>query len=147
MKKTRGLTLIETVIWIAMLTATMLAIVSTLLYFYRTNAYAIEQATAVSSGQRGLEQVIRVIREGAYSSEGAFPIVSISAHEFVFYAEIDSDSLIERVRYVLQGTTLVREVVDATGTPPAYTGVPTSSTVAEYVRNLDQGIMTFRYYD
>jgi len=143
----RGLTMIETVIWIAVFIAAMLAIVTTLMYFYRTNAYAIEQASATASAQRGLEQAVRTIREGAYSSQGAFPIVSIAANDFVLYADIDNDSQIERVHYYISGTNLMRGVIEATGNPPDYTGAETVTTVAEYVRNIAQGISTFKYYD
>ena len=143
----RGLTLIETLVWIAIFTAAMIAIVMTLLYFYRTNAYAIEQASAVSAAERGLGETMRVIREGAYSSQGAFPIVSIGKHDFTFYADIDTDALIERVRYYLNGTSLTRGVVNATGNPPDYTETETVSVVTEYVRNGAQNVSTFRYFD
>lgn len=142
-----GITLIETLVWIAVLISAMLATTSTLLYFYRTNAYAIEQATAVTSAQRGLEQMMRTIREGAYSSEGAFPVVSIAAHDFVFYADVDDDALIERVHYYISGTDLVRGIVNASGNPPNYTSAEATSTLAEYVRNTAQSITTFRYFD
>lgn len=144
---TRGMTLIETMVWISVFTLAMLAIVSTLLSFYRTNAYTLEQATAVTSAQRALEQAVRTIREGAYSSQGAFPIVSIATNDFIFYADIDNDALIERVHYYIQGTTLMRGVLDATGNPPDYTGTEAASVVAEYVRNTDQSLSTFRYFD
>jgi type II secretory pathway pseudopilin PulG len=147
LRSTKGFSLIETAVWIGVFIAAMLAIVTSLLYFYRTNTYTIEQASAVSTAQRALEQMVRVIREGAYSSEGAFPIVSIAANDFVLYADIDSDALIERVHYYLQGTNLMRGVVEATGNPPVYSGAETTSVVGEYVRNTEQGVTTFRYYD
>ncbi len=146
-KRACGFTLIETLVWIAVLVSATLATGSTLLYFYRTNAYAMEQASAVTSAQRGLENMMRTIREGAYSSQGAFPVVSIAAHDFVFYADVDDDTLIERVHYYLSGTNLVRGIVDATGNPPDYTTAEVASTLTEYVRNTTQGITTFRYYD
>lgn len=144
---TRGVTFVETLVWIAVFTIVMTAIVTTLLSFYRTNRYTLEQADAVTSAQRALEQSVRTIREGAYSSQGAFPIVAIAANSFTFYADIDDDPLIERVRYFLSGTYLMRGVLEPSGNPPDYTGTETTSVIAEYVRNIDQGITTFRYYD
>lgn len=141
------MTLIEAMVWITILVFAMGAITSTILYFYRTNAYSLEQATAVTSAQRGLEQVVRVVREAAFSSQGAFPIVSVSAHNFVFYADVDDDPLIERVHYYLSGTSLMRGVLNPSGNPPDYVGAETIEEVADYVRNLAQGITTFRYYD
>jgi len=135
----RGFTFIETLVWISVFTIAMLAITSTLLSFYRANTYTLEQADAVTSAQRALEQTVRTIREGAYSSQGAFPIVSITA--------VDNDALIERVHYFLSGTNLIRGVLDPTGNPPDYVGSEVTATIAQYVRNTAQGIATFRYYD
>lgn len=147
MKYSRGITFIETIIWIAVFISAMLATVSALLYFYRTNSYAIEQATATVSAQSGLEQIMRTIREGAYSSQGAFPIVSIDEHDFVFYADIDDDALIERVHYYIDGTDLMRGTLEAAGNPPDYVGSEAMSVVARHVRNVEQEITTFHYFD
>lgn len=125
----------------------MLAISSTVLYFYRTNSYALEQATAVTSAQRGLEAMVKTIREAAFSSQGAFPIVSVQPNDFIFYADVDDDPLIERVHYYLSGTNLMRGVLNPSGDPPDYTGAETTEVLADYVRNSAQGLATFRYYD
>ena len=145
--ETRGMTFIEVLVWISVFTMAMLAIVSTLLSFYKTNTYTIEQASAVTYAQRAQEQIVRTIREGAYSSQGAFPIQSIAENDFVFYADIDSAPLIERVHYYISGTNLMRGILEPTGDPPDYTGTETASIIAEYVRNTAQGISLFRYYD
>lgn len=141
------MTILEVYVWVGIFIVAMIAIMSSLLYFYRANSYALEQTTAVTSAQRGLEQIVKTIREGAYSSQGAFPIVSIAAHDFVFYADVDNDALIERVHYYVSGTNLMRGVLDPTGNPPDYTGVETMSVVSDYVRNVSDGYATFRYYD
>ncbi len=141
------MTLLEVVVWISVLSLVLLAVTTSLLYFYRVNKYAIEQSGAVISSQRGMENVIRTIREAAYSSQGAFPVVSIAANDFVFYADTDSDPLIEKAHYYVSGTNFKRGITEATGDPPVYTGGEATSTVADYVRNLEQSIKTFRYYD
>lgn len=146
-KHTQGMTLIEAMVWISIFTMTMIAIVSTLLSFYQTNSYTLEQAEAVTSAQRALDQTVRTIREGAYSSQGAFPIYSIAENDFVFYADVDNDALIERVHYYISGTTLMRGILDPTGNPPDYIGSEVISPISQYVRNIAQGIPTFRYYD
>ncbi len=143
----RGMTFIEAMVWIALMVAAMTAIASTVMYFYKTNAYSLEQSTAVTSAQRGLESMVRTIREASFSSQGAFPLVSVSPHDFVFYADVDSDPLIERVHYYLSGSNLMRGVLKPSGTPPDYIGTETTEVVAEYVRNLAVGTSTFRYYD
>ncbi len=142
-----GMTFIEAMVWIALLVSAMTAIASTVLYFYRTNAYSLEQSTAVTSAQRGLDSMVRTIREAAFSSEGAFPIVSVAPDDFTFYADVDSDSQLERVHYYLNGTTMMRGILNPTGNPPDYIGAETPEVVADYVRNTSLGIPTFQYFD
>lgn len=141
------MSLIEVMVWIGMFTMAMIAISSTVISVYRTNRYAFEQAQTVASAQKGLNEVVRTVRESVYSSQGAFPVVSIAANDFVFYADIDTDPLIEKVHFSISGTKLMRGVTEASGNPPDYTGAEIVSERAEYVRNATQGVTTFRYYD
>ncbi|MBI4088177.1 hypothetical protein HY418_02215 [Candidatus Kaiserbacteria bacterium] len=143
----RGATLLEVAVWVSVFTFVLGAIVTSIIYFYRTNTYTLGQATAVSSGQRGLNNMMRVIREAAYASDGAYPIISMATSSFSFYADVDTDASIEKIRYFLQGTTLFEGVVEASGNPPVYTGAEATSTVAEYIRNIAQATSTFRYFD
>ena len=146
-RSSRGMTMIESVIWISIFSVVMITLTTSILYFYRTNKYTVEQAGAVSSAQRGIEQLVRTIREAGYSSQGAFPIVSIGTNDFVFYADVDADPLIEKVHYYISGTNLNQGITDATGDPPGYTTAEVVSTLSEYVHNLDQSVSAFRYYD
>lgn len=143
----RGMTFIEVLVSIAVFVFAILAIVSSILYFYRTNTYAIEQAGAVSAAQRGIESVVKSMREAAYASNGAYPIVALGPNEVTFYADIDSDPYIERIRYYLLGTSLYRDVTNPSGDPPVYGAPQTTSLISETVRNLEQGITMFEYYD
>ena len=143
----RGITLIEVLTSITVFVFAILAIVSSILYFYRTNTYAIEQASAVSSAQRGIEEMVKTMREISYASNGAYPIVAIGPQEVTFYADIDSDPLIERVRYYVQGVSLYRDVTNPSGDPPVYGAPQTTSVISETVRNLQQATTTFEYYD
>lgn len=144
---TRGMSTLEVLISISVFTFAMLAIVSSVQYFYRTNTYAISQSSAVTSAQRGIESAIRALREAAYASNGAYPIVDLDPYEITFYADIDADPFIERVRYYTQGTSLYRDVTDPSGDPPTYGAPQTTSLISETVRNIDQGVTLFEYYD
>lgn len=146
-RASRGLTFIEALIWVAIFSVVLGAIVSSTIYFYRANRYTLNQATSITSGQRGLNNMMRVIREAAYASDGAYPIISMATSSFSFYADVDSDPSIEKMRYFLQGTNLIEGIVDASGDPPVYTGAEAVSTIAEYIRNIAQATSTFRYFD
>ncbi len=151
------MTLLEVAVWVTVFTFTMIAVMSSVIYFYRTNGYTIEQASAVSSAQRGIDKMVRTIREAAYASDGAYPVVSMAANDVRFYADVDSDAFAEQVHYFLltkvtaSGTTtsLMEGIINPSGDPPVYTGTEASTTLSEYVRNIDVGVATttFRYYN
>jgi Tfp pilus assembly protein PilV len=145
--KEKGMTIIEAMVWVSITSMILLAITQSVQYFYRSNSYAVEQASAVSSGQRGVSEMVRVIREAAYASDGAYPIVSMATSSFIFYADIDSDPFIERVRYFLSGGVLRRGIIDPAGDPPVYTGAEVVSTVSDNIRNVEKATDLFKYYD
>lgn len=141
------MTILETVVWIALFAMAMLAITSMALYFYRTSRYAIQESQAVSSAQSGIDDLVSDLREATYASNGAYPLVSIAPNDIVFYANVDTDQQIERVHYYVQGTTLYRGVLDPSGDPSVYTGTETVSVISQYVHNLDQNTSVFTYFD
>ena len=143
----RGMTFIEALVWISVFLSAMWAIVGSILSFYRANTYTLEQAQAVSDARRSVEQVVKTIREANYSSEGAYPIISMSTSSVSFYADIDNDPLIERVRYFIVGTELRRGVIEPSGDPPAYTAPEVENTITYFIRNGEQGVDTFRFFD
>lgn len=139
--------MIEAVVWIGVFISAMLALTTSVLYFYRISNYTIQQATATASAQRGIDSMVRTIREASYASNGAYPVVSLSDNDFKFYADIDNDLGIERIRYYLLGSQLFKGVVEPMGDPAVYTGVEATSSVSEYVQNLNKSTALFTYYD
>lgn len=130
-----------------MFTAAMLAIVSSVLMFYRTSNFAIQEATAITAAQRGLDLMVRQLREASYASNGAYPIIAIATSSVAFYAEIDGDSGVERVRYYLDDRTLIRGIIEPSGDPIQYSATEATSSISESVRNIDEGIALFSYTD
>ena len=147
MKYSRGLSTLEVLVWLSLFAFTIGAVTSSILYFYRVNRVSINQVDAVTSAQRGIDGMVRTIREAAFASDGAYPVVSLASNQLAFYADVDADQFIEKVRYFLNGDSIERGVVDPPGAPPVYTGAETISTVSEYVRNTGQGLTMFTYYD
>lgn len=143
----RGISLLETLVWVSMFTLIIYAIMNSVLMFYRTNTYAVEQAMAVTEAQRGIEAMIKSIREAAYSSNGAYPLIALSTSSISFYADIDTDPFIERVRYFMDQGSLKKGVINPSGDPPVYGAAEEISMVSEYVRNTEQGVNVFQYYD
>lgn len=145
----RGMTLVETIVVIAIFTMILSAITETIITFYRQNAYTIAQANQVSHARRGVEFMVRDIREMAYADDGAFPLSSMEPNAISFFSDIDRDDSVELVEYRLASTTLYKYVYDATGFPPTYnTGTPDQTfIISEYVQNALQSYDIFEYRD
>ena len=141
------MTLLETLVWVSITTMVMLTIIQSVQYFYRTNTYAVEQSAAITSAQRGIEDMVKRMREAAYSSNGAYPVIAVSSSSVAFYADVDTDPFIERLRFFVEDGSLKRGIIDPSGDPPVYTNPEQISSVSDYVRNIDQNVTTFRYYD
>lgn len=143
----RGMTFIEAMVWVAIFMAATIAIVNSILYFYRTNRYALEQGSAVTAAQRGMDHMVRTIREAGYAANGAYPIVSIANNELIFYADVTGDGKAEKMRYFISGASLNEGITEPTGDPSEYTSPEVVSELSEYIRNVAQSVTMFTYYD
>lgn len=126
-------------------TVTMLSVTSSIVYFYRSNTYSLEQTAAIFSGRKGIENFTRDMRETTYAEDGAYPIAAIGTSTVTFYADVDDESDVEKVRYYLNSGYLMRGVIKASGTPLAYTAAESSVIMSDYVRNLEKGVDIFTY--
>jgi len=143
-----GFTLIETITFITVFTLVMIVIVSSVIYFYRSNTYTVEQSFAVNSARKGIEFMVRDIREATYSDLGSYPLIDGSEYSIYFYSDIDRDDKVERIRYFLEGTTLKKGTTESSGNPLIYNdGNEVISTISEEVRNEEQSTPIFKFYD
>lgn len=143
------MTLVEAIVVVSLFTLLMLAVMESIVSFYRFNAYTIAQAYQVNNARRGMEVLVRDLREMIFADDGTFPIAIMDDHHVGFYSDIDHDDSVEYVEYEVATTTLEKRVYNATGVPPTYdTSAPDEVYVlSEYVQNLVQGASTFVYYD
>lgn len=146
--RTRGLTLIELVMTVVIASASMAVLFGVIIYLYQINQISYEQGFQLESARRGVETMVTDIREAAYADDGSFPLVSIDPYSIVLYSDTDKDSSVEKVRYFLSGTNWKRGVTNATGTPPTYPSTNERVTiVSDFVRNNEQSLPIFHYYD
>jgi type II secretory pathway pseudopilin PulG len=141
------MTLIEVVVTVGIVAVITVAITQTVIVFYRANRVAFEESYQIRSAERGLQVLVRDLREATYGDDGAYPIGAFASSSITFYADVDRTNPIEKVQYRLSGQRLTRTVTSSTGNPPTYTGAIATSTVSDYVRNFDDNIPLFRYYD
>lgn len=144
----RGLTVVETTVFVFVFVVLIIAIVSSTRYAYRGERFAFEQADATRSARSGIERAVRDIREASYADDGAYPIIEIATSTMSFYSDADNDGKVERIRYFLDGTNFRKGVIISSGDPPAYAVLSESvSLVSDNVRNAVIGTPTFTYYD
>lgn len=96
-----GFTLIETIVVVTIFTLIIGAAAGSILMLYRTHGYTLQQSTAIEEARRGIEIMVREIREARDGENGSYPIEGAGDKEFIFYSDIDNDGQTERVRYFL----------------------------------------------
>ena len=118
-----------------------------LIHSNRDTAIIWEQLAKQSEGRKVLNQVVDEVRRAEVSSIGSFPVAAAGEYELTFYANIDEDSMRERVRFWLDETTLKKGVLEPGGDPLSYTGSETVTELAHDVVNISKGVPVFSYFD
>ncbi|MEK7060436.1 MAG: hypothetical protein AAB936_00400, partial [Patescibacteria group bacterium] len=140
-------TLIETIVVVSITALVMTTLGFLISYFYKTNAYALEQSTAVGQARRGVEDAMLYLREASYGSDGAYPIKSAATSSLTFYANTDDDPAVERVTYSLISGIFYRVVATPAGNPLSYEGASlATSTISLPVTN-GTSTPVFRYFN
>mgnify|MGYP001575345964 CR=1 FL=1 len=142
----KGAVFIEVLVAVSISALITGAIIQMFLFSWKNNAIVWEQLATQNEGRKVIQDFGNELREASASSIGSYSIESASGTAIVFYSNIDSDSLVERIRYFMSSTTLKRGVIKPTGSPLAYaTSTETITDVAHDVANGTSSI--FSYYD
>jgi type II secretory pathway pseudopilin PulG len=140
-------TLVETIVLIAVITLVSITLGMLLVYFYKTNAYTLEQSVAVAQSRKGVEDSMLYLREATFGSDGSYPISTATTTYITFYANMNNDATVERITYRRIGNIFYRTVVTPTGNPLSYTnGAIATTTVATSITNTN-AVPIFRYFD
>lgn len=141
-----GFSLIEVLISIFILTLIGLTIYSFQDEVFSLHKIMSNNLTAQGEIRRALKSMSAEIRTASPSSLGTYTIVQTAPASFIFYSNIDSDFLKERVRYFIEGTTLKKGVTKPSGLPLTYN--PVNETISELVHDIaNAATSTFNYYD
>ncbi len=82
------------------------------------------------------------IREATQSSVGGYAIETALPNSLAFYTNIDSDPLLERVHYFLDGTDLKKSVIKPAGQPLTYSTTTAEESLRTLLRNIDVSTST-----
>jgi len=97
-----GFTLIETIVAILIFVLAIGATSAFIILAFRTQSYAFQQMMAISEARKGVEQMVKEIREAKVGDDGSYIIEKATDYEFIFYSDIDKDAETERVRYFIK---------------------------------------------
>jgi len=140
----KGFSLIESIIMIFIFGLVMVMAGVFIVYTYRSYNYTFEQIGAINEARRGIEIMVKEIREARYGDDGSYPIKEAGDFQFIFFSDIDKDNATERVRYFLDGTNLKKGIIEPSGDPPQYL-LPGEvvSVLSSYARNASMPVFTY----
>jgi type II secretory pathway pseudopilin PulG len=112
----QSFTLIETLIVIFVFLLLLGGVIAMILNLYQTHTFQWQQSLAIAEAKKGVELMVKEIREAREGENGAFAIEKAGDKEFIFYSDVDGDGKTERVRYFLgeiQTETFVKECISS----------------------------------
>ncbi len=143
----RGFTIIELLVALGITAIIASLVVWLIIHGLRYNSVIFEQLETQNEGRRVLQQVVDIVRKAEESSIGGYPIVTAGDYELIVYANVDDDSLREKVRFWLDGTTFKKGVVKPSGNPLSYSDAEDVVEIAHSVVNFSEDEPVFLYYD
>ena len=146
-RRPQGITFVETLITLAIFIIATIGVTTFIIQTYRANIFATEQAEAIDQARKGMDTMVKEIREASPAENGSYPIDTAQDDTLIFYSDIDSDEMIEKVRYSLEGTNLVKGVSKPSGFPPQYTEPEQTFVLSKYVRNGSEPVFYYQNKD
>ena len=149
MKKNKGFSIIEFLF--AIVIATLIVGIITIFAknILSLNSSAQSSMTAMLESRKILSVMVAELRSTSPSALGSYPIESASTSTIIFFADLNSDNVSDRVRYFIDPVTksVRRGVVLATGEPPSYN--LGSETLSTLIMGLSNGTSTalFEYHN
>ncbi len=142
----RGVTLVETLTVVGVLLIVSLSVASFQKDVFLLNSVMRGGLEAEREALKIIKVISSEIRKASPGADGSYPLVLTNSKEIVFFANIDDDALIEKVRYYVSGGKLKKGVTKPTANPPYYAGQPeVSYLLIDYL--LDPNANIFYYFD
>lgn len=149
-KHLKGLTLVEMLVAIFILSAGMLGFSLLFSSSWKSNKFILETGVTSIRVNRASTEIINNLRKVRQADNGDYPIESGDDFDIQVYLDIDNDGVTERVHYWLDDVNdrLMRGVREPSAAqPPTYAaGDGTTSIIAEYIVN-DATQPLFYYYN
>ena len=105
-KKT-GFTIVEVLFSIVILSLVALTILMFQKNIFLLNSRSQGNLAVQQEGRKVIKSMTKEFRSISQSNVGSYPISVASDNAFTFYTDADADGLKERIRYFMNGTTLM----------------------------------------
>lgn len=142
----KGFTLVEVVVAAAIFSV-LVIVIGTLRNNVSTLSNLVGQKLQSRQDiDRVMDQMVTEIRSASPSNQGSYPIESASSSTLVFYSDVDSDGLFEKVRYTVASSSMTRGITKPEGNPLTY--ATSSERTAMVISNLTRTTSSpvFLYY-
>src|SRR3990167_8115972 len=116
----KGFTLTEIIVVVAISSVIFIAVFNFGNSIFSFNSNAQKNLSAQTDARRVLKNIVKELRSASPSSLGSYPITLASTSTLTFFANIDSDSYKEQIRYFLSGPELKRGVIKPSDSPLTY---------------------------
>ncbi len=116
----KSFTLLETLLVIFILSFLSGLIILLILNLANYNVFFIFNIGGARDIDLTLNNMIKELRSMNQSNVGGYPIEEALPNRITFYADIDDDGLMERIRYFYENNSLKRGIVKPSGNPLNY---------------------------
>lgn len=147
-KKYKGITLLETLIAIAIFIIGMVGFTMLLTRSWRQNSYTLEMGQTAMIASQGVNELVRYLREIRQGDNGSYPVVSADDNSITAFSDYDRDGKTERIHFYKNGSNLIMGVREPNaGFPVTYSsGDAETHVFISHIVN-DASTPIFAYYD
>jgi len=145
-KTASGMTLIEVVVTLAIFVTVMIAVTAFEANVFSYSSSISSSYTTVQAAETILKTIAKEVRMTSPGSDGSYAIQTAATNTLMFYADTNGTGIKTRIKYYLSGTRLYRAALIPTGSPLAYTGIESTTTIMSDVRNATSTPL-FEYFD
>jgi prepilin-type N-terminal cleavage/methylation domain-containing protein len=114
----KGLTLIETLISIAIFAIGIEGFSLLFMHAWKNNSYTLEMGQSSMAVSQGVNTIVGYLRSARQSDSGSYPIKSANDNDIIVYSDYDRDGATERIHIYKSGTSILMGVTDPTTTMP-----------------------------
>lgn len=146
MQSSPGLGLVEVVVASFIVAIIIMVAAVFFSFFLRSYSFSFEENRIIGEAESMMRKMSAEIREARTSENGAYPLVEAGDFEIMFYADVDNDGVVDRVRYYLEDEKLYRGLVLYDNENDIYeSDSEVIRVLSDYVVNGDSPI--FYYYN